>query len=349
MSRHQQFIAPYSVDKPTTTFINRTAIKPIGASRSTAPAKVLQKAFYLFRDNTWDLKIARVAKRAGILCMYDDKYNIQDDVFFDTPMQTDLSAKLLCGITRDIEEVDIRVDDSLWKIKRIALDGSVLMPPPIHKVLSVETIDGDTLVFDISGAQFGQYLPVLTLAAFMRLYRVPVIDMVNKFGTAHGKITQTLLDCLTRPNSDGRAQVLQAKIVERFYELVHVWEKKHALSMTEMTEAPYRRFRILMLDFLNVTYDAYADVMLKLTAGGSGFMDMRELLMGLEQTEPLPAISTLTLNNKEEGSAMHQLWVVQQKARLKRLEPEVWDRVYEPQLTNGGNVYIPIRPGGGSK
>ncbi|KAM3417865.1 hypothetical protein BST61_g6085 [Cercospora zeina] len=294
--------------------------------------KLLQRSFYLYRSNTWDFKLARVKKREGILHMYDNKYNAQDDVFFDSPMERiadpqdqakmltycactdvwmhfhDLCAKLLHGISREIEEVDI--------------------------------------LLDIAGAQFGQYEPVLSLEAFLRSYHAPIFDMVDKFGTAHGKITGTLLQCLTTPQSDGRAQVLQAKVMEGFNELVCHWERKRALSMTQMTDLPHRRFKILLRDFVSITYDAMPNVMLKLKADGSGALNIRKILMSLKRTEPLPTISTLTLNNKGEGSQTHELWVLQQKVRLKLLQPMAWERTYEPQLARGANVLVPIRPGG---
>ncbi|WPB05920.1 uncharacterized protein RHO25_010575 [Cercospora beticola] len=281
--------------------------------------RLLQLTFYHFRDLSFDLKIDRVEEHDRRMVLYD-------------------------GISRTIEEVDLTIDTSICALKRVAFDGKAIADISAHIVLSVETVDGDAFVFDISGAQFGQPCPVLPLQYFMDLYRKPEIKFVSKFGSAHSRNIPMMECILEDPEKDVGALALQAHMARALNECVEPWEEKREMSFNELLNSPRPRFDKLAKDFFSVAYDSIVKGA-KILEHFTEVVDVGQLIQMLDPVPLIPRPSTVLVTNNVEGSTMYQLWIAQHRARIQTQRGPVWWANHEPELKNGGGIIVHLHEG----
>lgn len=248
------------------------------------------------------------------------------------------------GISRTIEEVDLTIDTSICALKRVAFDGKAIADISAHIVLSVETVDGDAFVFDISGAQFGQPCPVLPLKYFMDLYRKPEIKFVSKFGSAYSRNIQMMECILEDPEKDVGALALQAHMARALNECVEPWEEKREMSFNELLNSPQSRFDKLTKDFFSVAYDSIVKGA-KILEHFTEVVDVGQLIQMLDPVPLIPRPSTVLVTNNVEGSAMYQLWIAQHKARIQAQRGPLWWAIHEPELEHGGGIIVHLHGG----
>ncbi|KAF2208330.1 hypothetical protein CERZMDRAFT_101400 [Cercospora zeae-maydis SCOH1-5] len=318
--------------------------------------KVLKLVFNQFRELSFDLKIAEVQKRGDVVLMYEGEYDDSDFIFFELPSEFALSdederkissyqaatdvwmyfcnfcKKLLCDVSSKIEEVDIYIEPSMYKVQRIDTDGNPYPGVPAHNVLAAETKDGDAFVFDVAGAQFGQHDAVLPLQAFTDKYDTPVISRINEFGTGASRTVELLQWYLATEGKDRRAPILQAHMAKAFDDFVTAWEGSRQIRVREIASAKFPRFVKLVLDFLNAgrrgTLEGMAvlDEHKEILENGNARVDVRSLIQKLDRVQPINGDSMIILNNSDERSA-----------------PVLWQKLYGSQLAGGGDLAMPVR------
>ncbi|GIZ47812.1 hypothetical protein CKM354_001089400 [Cercospora kikuchii] len=327
--------------------------------------QLLQTIFYQFRNLSFDLKIAEVQSNDNLLIIYDAEFSKKESMMPDDLPEGlsvnnkdgrtllsyqacseacihfyKLSKKLLMGASRTIEEVELLVDHSLCKVKRIAPDGKTVPVFPMHIVFAVETIDADVFVFDIAGAQFGQPCPVLPLEAFMEAYQKPVISVISRFGSAHSRNIQMMERRIGRPRKDIAALALQAHMAAAFDDCLEPWEEKRQISFHEMVDSPQSRWFKLRDNFISVASLATIRGMRVMYGPSEDIVDVRKLIQMLERVPLIPRPSMVLVTNSREGTAMHRVWVAQHKARLQALRGPLWWDMYEPRLEKGGSIIV---------
>ncbi|CAK1365790.1 unnamed protein product [Cercospora beticola] len=331
--------------------------------------RLLQLTFYHFRDLSFDLKIDRVEEHDRRMVLYDGEYpKTRGFNLYSLPLPFTigdkygrailsfqacteasthfykLSEKLLTGMGDRYSTVDLTIDTSICALKRVAFDGKAIADISAHIVLSVETVDGDAFVFDISGAQFGQPCPVLPLQYFMDLYRKPEIKFVSKFGSAHSRNIPMMECILEDPEKDVGALALQAHMARALNECVEPWEEKREMSFNELLNSPRPRFDKLAKDFFSVAYDSIVKGA-KILEHFTEVVDVGQLIQMLDPVPLIPRPSTVLVTNNVEGSTMYQLWIAQHRARIQTQRGPVWWANHEPELKNGGGIIVHLHEG----
>jgi hypothetical protein len=212
-----------------------------------------------------------------------------------------------------------------------------------HTILAVETIDGDAFIIDTAGAQFGQHHTVVPMKIAFIDYGFPAIRLVQRHGNLHATTLTCCREILAKPGSDARAIIMQAWMIEAFDKYIGIWERARQTTMSVVLNGPRYEFDNMESGFLNSAQHVMAQAHDSMGVGVG--VSVIDILSKLQQTQQFPEIRELVLNNKREGSSIRQMWITQQKNKLRKEQPEKWEKVYEPQLAKGGSVKVPIQSG----
>ncbi|KAK5709614.1 hypothetical protein LTR17_019643 [Elasticomyces elasticus] len=198
--------------------------------------------FCAIRVVAFDLKIEKVEVKAGKLHVYEGQYE-NEDILVDFPEKIpsdwsplsgdDLRAlwmwcacsdalfamnkmveSALQGVCSRVEEIRLAVDPSK---NRIIMHGSRSYAELEHVVFCVTLRDGERYALDLTGAQYGQYRPVMWWATCMRILDAKLLEILP-LGTAVTRRGERI-GYLNEMTAKGPVQVDQQAIIF----LTHYW------------------------------------------------------------------------------------------------------------------------------
>ncbi|KAF7191883.1 hypothetical protein HII31_06928 [Pseudocercospora fuligena] len=331
---------------------------------------LLKGAFHQMRLRAFDLKIASVEKKDGILYFKDDDYYGRDEFPFynfpadtvkdqedvqallsyafcnDAPVFLDaLAKKALEGLASSIEQAVLQIS-APCKVRRIFPSGDVVPDVDYHSVMGIDGYDGQSYIIDTTGAQHGQFKAVVPLRSYIEQNDARVRKMYYAGGPRVAMIKQ-IKATLEKPDSDPRGSIGLFKLATALNRTVQEWEDRNQTSIGKLLQSDKKTFtegKKQLIHEIGVAMsialkEIYEETDVKKTLdwlydpAGQGAKDSGA-------TTNDDGRMSCMVTNKVEGSGLYKMWVAQNRADLQAPNPHWWKTKLEPHLAAGGNIKL---------
>lgn len=254
---------------------HKTACKKLQARKILyRAADTIQRAWYVFREHTFDNNIKKIEEDGKFLRLIDGPYDADipkiGGHFFPFPNalvknERDKKAILTVTMCDDavgylhkfikelIEDVSVRIEEvqvSLRNKERITYcirdDGEEDNVDWDHHILRVTIKDGEAYAIDITGAQYNMFECIFPWDEYVGLHISRIIRS-RPFGSQKNQFTSWAI----WNDLGGQICRIYADVVHIFDTEIAMWAKKANLTLTRMHQLPEGEFRIKQGEMLD--------------------------------------------------------------------------------------------------
>lgn len=241
-------------------------------------------------------------------------------------------------IATTIEEAGVDLDERHQKVQRILENGTPVGFSRGHAVFGIECCDGESYIIDVSGAQYRQFRPVMTLDSYMTRMN-PQIRRVWPSGyhlaTRAEKLAQV-------PAGMGiLGPVIQSLLIPSLNCAFDTWIDFQEKTIPEILSSPGRAFEEstkLLVSAVAAAIERGMEPMHDRVKNIKQAINSLKLSDEFEEKVTRPLNSTPS--NRKQGSRLVQKSLEQQAEMIKAMNPGAWESVYAPVLAKGGTVHF---------